>query len=472
MTLLPRHLIRLALFSLLPCFLVSVALNVSEGLPPASAQELPADAASISRDLLFLAPTQIERRETSGSLSLEFLAGKFTYVHPIVTEDKLSGVPGGEWQIEPASHGPVEADSDRRKKFSFSLGDENYALTATSDDERATVTLWRKSAPGPLAEAVVWTREELAPAWLRFVRRQHPGVTAASLRENLEVADPVLEDVAAAKGFVWVALGHSRGEGELGIGTVVRFDLAEKQASVFHPAELATCDITDLATGPSDTLFLGTRTHWEGTISTCAGLVKFHPSNGQVEKIAVAGTPLANSIVTALRATERGGWVATDSGICTFAPDAAATCWRIVPMVSVKSATPVVNRPGEKGTDQLPPGEYEVLWANAGFLEVATKDSLDAWLAADDFADAATRHFDAEPFKLLNIAGPPGLIRLLVKPGGDPLGGAILYRAPLEKLSIPAGTPAGWVRVRARIGWIPRGDLAVVPKFVPVEAAP
>src|SRR5271157_4179578 len=90
MTRLPRRFLRLALFALLPCILVSLALNIAEGLPPAYAQEAPIDAASISRDLLFLAPTRIERKEAPESLSLAFLAGKFTYAHPIINADKLA----------------------------------------------------------------------------------------------------------------------------------------------------------------------------------------------------------------------------------------------------------------------------------------------------------------------------------------------------------------------------------------------
>src|SRR2546427_4671581 len=93
--------------------------------------------------------------------------------------------------------------------------------------------------------------------------------------------------------------------------------------------------------------------------------------------------------------------------------------------------------------------------------------------AGDDFAEAAARNFDAEPYKLLNSAnGGPAPIRPLVKPGGDPLAGALVYRARLEKLPTPPGTPAGWIRVRGRTGWIARAKLEIVPKLVPVEPRP
>ncbi|MGA2483032.1 MAG: hypothetical protein ABSF92_07940 [Candidatus Acidiferrales bacterium] len=465
------------LLALLPWPVVFLVPGICGGPSRAYAQESPADAAEISRDLLYLAPTQIERRTSEESIVLEFTARWFSYLHRIdlhrIGLDASVPTPlGNEWQIEKASAASKAAEPAAKRALSFTIGGEDYTLTGSSDDDRATIALRRASGGETPVEAVVWTREELVPAWLPVLRRQRKGLTAPSLQKDLEVADPVLEDVAAAGESVWVALGHSKGEMELGIGTVVQFDLKQKQARVFHPGDLATCDVTHVAPGPSDTFFLGTRTQFEGAISFCAGLVKFHPSSGQIERIAPPGTPLAGAVVTALMASQNGGWVAADSGICSFAPDGAATCWRIVPTVSLKAAVPVVNRPGEKGADQLPPGDYEVLWANAGFFEVVTKDSLDAWLAADDFAEAAAHHFDADPYSLLNTASPPSAIRLLVKPGGDPLGGAIAYRAPLEKRPVPQGTPAGWVRVRAHIGWIPRGDLEVVPKLVPVESKP
>src|SRR5207245_11422540 len=68
--------------------------------------------------------------------------------------------------------------------------------------------------------------------------------------------------------------------------------------------------------------------------------------------------------------------------------------------------------------------------------------------------------------------GGPAPSRPLSKPGGDPLAGALVYRARLEKLPTPPRTPVGWVRIRARTGWIARAKLEIVPKLVPVEPRP
>jgi hypothetical protein len=114
-----------------------------------------------------------------------------------------------------------------------------------------------------------------------------------------------------------------------------------------------------------------------------------------------------------------------------------------------------------------------VRWANTAFLEVITKDSFDAWIAADDFQDAGARNFDVEPYKLLNLSsGGPGPIRLLAKPGSDTAAtSALVYRAALEQLSLSSPAPAGWVSVRAHAGWIERKNLDVLPKIVRSEAA-
>jgi hypothetical protein len=254
----------------------------------------------------------------------------------------------------------------------------------------------------------------------------------------------------------------------VGLGTVIRFDLRAKQAKLYQPPEVATCAVTQMLTASDNSVWFAAQRQYEGTILPCAGVMRLDPASGEIHKIAPPGTPLVGSVVTMIGESE-GVWIGTDSSICKASMNGPWQCWRIVPTVALKTETPVSNRPGEKPSEKLAPGDYEVLWANMGFYEVVTKDSLDAWLAADDFAEAAARNFDAEPYKLLNTASPPTAIRLLDKPGGDPLGGAVSYRAALEKLPTPQGTPPGWVRVRARVGWIPRGDLQVVPKLIPVE---
>jgi hypothetical protein len=71
---------------------------------------------------------------------------------------------------------------------------------------------------------------------------------------------------------------------------------------------------------------------------------------------------------------------------------------------------------------------------------------------------------------LLNTtSGGAAPIRPLAKPGGEPLNGALVYRAPLEKLAAATGTPNGWVHVRARTGWIARKNLEVTPKLVAAQ---
>jgi hypothetical protein len=401
--------------------------------------------------------------ETSAQVA--FVSRRFLY--------HFGGIPPGVappfgdrgWSIAPLPKNAEEPAPEGSRKLSFTLGGQDYSLLGKSDDDRARLELHRTGAAEPFITAVLWTRERLAAPWLPILQRHKKGLTAAALQQDLEVADPLIFGVENAGDSIWVTVGHSTGEGELGLGTVVRFDINEEQARVFHVPDLATCDITQVSVVGPDALFLGTRRSYEKSIEPCAGLVRMRQSTQQLEKIAPSGSPLENSLVTLLYSK----WVATDKGICNIPTAAALQCWRIVPTVSLKTPVTVFNKPGEKTGSELKPGDYEVLWANQSFLEIATKDSYDAWLAADDYAEAAARNFDAEPYKLLNTSTGFSPIRPLTKPAGEPLEGTLVFRAPLEKRETPPGTPAGWVKVRIHAGWIERGSFEVVPKLIPHE---
>jgi hypothetical protein len=418
-------------------------------------QNQPTDAAEVSRDLLYLAPERIEVGPSKDEPETLFTAERFVYRY----------VERRGWQVSAGKDTSSQTAPERKAKRAVEFLGESYTLTPASDDDRATLAISREGDTEPLVTAVLWSRDELADAWLSFLQRERKGLTRASLQQDLEIGDAVINSVEAQGDSLWVAVGHSVGEGELGLGSVVRYSPKTKQARVFHPPALATCDVTHLISYGTGGILLGTRRQYEGTILPCAGVVSLDAASGQAQSVG----PFSRGIVTALGATDRV-WVATDSTICGGAPEGAWQCARIVPKVRLTEEIPASNLPGDKPSGKLAPGEYEVLWANAGFLEVATKDSLDAWLAEDDFKDLVARHFDAEPYKLLNTGnGGPAPVRLLIKPGGDPLGGALVFRAPLEKLPTSQGTPPGWVRVRARIAWIDRGESEVVPTLQPLS---
>ncbi|MBZ5703344.1 MAG: hypothetical protein LAN84_16035 [Acidobacteriia bacterium] len=450
-------------------FSVSLLLYFLTSLPLSFAQNPPADAAEISRGLLYLAPAAVQL-PPSGAPPIIFSVQGFNYEF----------TPPSGWKVTPNEWVPEpEGSRESLKKRTFTLGGEEYTLTGSSDDDRAMLALYRAGAAEPLATALLWNREQLVAAWLPLAQKQKKSLTAAALRQELEIADPLLYATELSGDSVWVAVGHSTGESEYGLGTVVRFDVKEGKAAVFQPAEIATCAVTHLLLLAPDSLLLGARRQDEGAIRPCAGpdksgagLLRFQPSTAKIEQLALPGTRPGNSVVTLLRGPDPL-WVATDSGICKGAPPAASaiswTCWRFVPTIHVEEVLTLTNKPGEERGSDLPPGDYEVLWANAAFFEIATKDSYDAWLAADDFKELSARNFDTEPWKLLNTAEGPGPIRPLAKPGGKALEeGTLVYRAPLEKLPAPQGSPAGYVKVRIRAGWIPRAALEVVPQIVPV----
>ena len=441
------------LFFLVFAFLISSS--------PFPSQNPPADAAEISRDLLYLAPHAIRFSGDAAARVPVLISRRFSLqLSPSGGAPKLD-LAAGEPPPELAPHG----------KLTIAAAGGEYTVTPHSDDDQATLSLSRKDDSEPLVVSRLWNREQLAEAWLPYLQSLHKGITADSLRQDLEVGDPILYDSHAEGNSIWIAVGHSIGEGELGLGTIARFEIADKRVRLFQPKELATCAVTQLALAADKSVWIASRRQHEGTILPCHGLLRLDPASGQVQAFAPAGTPLAKGIITAVAASDRL-WVASDSGTCSTTKGDSWQCWRITPSVTVFSAATLTNKPGEKSGSELKPGDYEVLWANQNFLEIATKDSYDAWLAADDLAEAAARNFDTEPYKLLNTSSSFSPIRPLTKPGGEALEGTLVYRAPLEKLPTPQGTPAGWLKIRIHAGWIERGKLEIVPQLVPVESKP
>lgn len=446
---------------LLPVVFLSTTLLFSGAR--SAAQRQTADAAEISRDLLYLAPQHVTFSSTGGAPAPTFIL-RTGYAYQLA---------GGEIRATAGHRAELkEYDAVPKGKRTISAGGMEYTLTPQSDDDRATLSLSTAGAVEPIT-AVVWTREQLATAWLPLLQNNHKGQTAAALRQDLEVSDPVIYDLQADGDSVWAAIGHSTGESELGIGTVVRFDLAAKRPKVYQPRETDTCAITKLAIGADKAVWLTSRRQYEGTIQPCAGLLRLEPATGQTHAIALPLAIHSGTMVTAVAADTPRLWAGTDAGLCSLSGIDYWSCLRIVPSVSLKADTPMSNIPGDKPSGKLKPGDYEVRWANTAFLEVVTQDSFDAWIAADDFQEAAARNFDIEPYKLLNTAGGGvAPIRLFAKPGDADGGvaGALVYRAELKRLYASTPTPAGWVRVRARIGWIERKNLEVVPKTIPIEA--
>jgi hypothetical protein len=437
---------------------------------PSLAQNQPLDASEISRDLLYLAPSQSERRIAGDVISTAYVGSRFEYAPNNETD----------WFIKPtASHAPEPTEKKRVTAV------EEFELVGASDDDRATLSLRRKGAQEVLATATLWDRDQLVEAWLPQLRKEKRGLTADGLRQDLEIADPEVRSITrlpvvtkgASDAAIVVAVGQSTGEMELGLATIVKFEPDTHAVTVYHPADRITCEVSTISVSvqPSakSIVWFGTRRMNEGLIAPCGGLSRLDPQTRAVVSAGGIRNPPIGSIVTMMESGIFGTIdVATDAGVCRLVHQSEDrwNCWRFVPTTTLTAETPVANRPGDKPYGNLKPGDYEVLWANQNFLEVATPDSYDAWLAADDYAEAAARNFDVEPYKLLNTAsGGATPIRPLAKPNGEPLNGALVYRAPLEKLTAPAGTPNGWVKVRARTAWIAREKLDVVPKLVPIQ---
>jgi hypothetical protein len=423
----------------------------------AFSQQPPADAAEISRDLLYQPAIRIDADEHA----VLFRAERFTYRF-----DRASG----QWEVRrEANIRPGDVPRGVRRHRHESSGN-TYEFAAADDDKEGILEIrpFADAAGEPMARVRLWTRRQLAEKWFDKLRHDSSAESPAELERELEVAEPEVAAVADDGTHLWLAIRHYAGEGSLGLGSLVRFDPRTNEAKVFQPSELVTSSVTHLVIS-GGALWLGTMREGEGHIEPTAGLVRFDPATGAVQTYRPGDSPLLGSIVTALRAEDSTLWVATDEGICRVGVEGVPeswTCWRIAPGVRITAAVPVSNRPGGKPRGQLPPGTYEVRWANVAFLEVLTPDAMEGWLEADDLEDYAARQFDARGYELANTyGGGAGVMRLVEKLGGDPLSAAQVYRAPLEPIGPPDSE--GWQRVRARAGWLPRANLQVTPQIQP-----
>lgn len=427
-------------------------------LPASLAQQPPVDAADISRDLLYHPARAIESRAGA----VVFRAAEFTY-----TLDTSAG----SWKVVREKNALPAARSLNFYR-SERLGTEFHFKGESTDDE-GILEIRSSADPEPLLRLVLWNRTLLAAAWAAKLREETNDLTEDRLAVDLEPAEPEVAAVVDDGTRLWLAIRHYDGEGWLGLGTIVMFDPKEKQARAFQPHELATSSVTHMVEAGGN-FWLGTLWQREGGDEPAAGLVRFDPASGEVQSYRPGKSPLAGSIITALRADEKQLWVATDAGMCRVTlPGELWACWRVAPMVRLRAPVPVSNQPGGKPGGNLPAGNYEVRWANTGFFEVLTPDWIDGWIPPDDFEEYSRRGYDAAPYELGNSsAGGASAMRLVAKPGGDPLTGAVVYRAALERAPAkPADppAPAGWTRVRARIGWISREGLSVAPEIQQVS---
>ncbi len=419
-------------------------------------QQPPVDAAEVSRDMLYQPAYRIEM----GAGGVVFRSEHFTYRFDAASS---------QWDVHgeknfTASELPRAVRSYRHE----SSGTTYRFVAAESADEGILEIRPFADAEGePLARVRLWTRQQLAGAWIDELRAESPRLTEPRLRDELEVAEPEVAAVAEDGGYLWLAIRYYAGEGFLGLGMIVRFDPKTNEARIYRSAELDTSSVTHMAAAAGK-LWLGTMHEGEGFIGPAAGLVRFDPATEEFHAYRPGKSALVVSIVTALRAEQDFLWVATDAGMCRLALASESwQCWRMVPTVRLAAPVAVSNRPGGAPRGQLRAGTYEVRWATLGSFEVITPDAMEGWLEGDDFADYTRRQFDARAYELANTyGGGAGVMRLLEKPEGDPLTAAQVFRAPLARVGEP--DEQGWLRVRARVGWIRRENLEIAMQIQPV----
>ena len=420
-------------------------------------QEPPADAAEISRDLLYQPAYRIE----TGAAGVVFRGERFTYRFDAANS---------QWTVSQEKNFTARQLPRAVRSYRHEASGTNYRFVAAESSDECILEIrpFTDAEGEPLARLRLWTREQLVAAWIAEQRAESPRLTESRLREALDAAEPEVAAVVEEGGYLWLAIRFYAGEGFLGLGTIVRFDPKTNEARTFRSAELETSSVTHLVAAAGK-LWLGTMHEGEGFVGPAAGVVRFDPATEEFRAYRPGHSALMGSVVTALSAERDVLWVATDAGMCRVALTTEEwQCWRVVPVVQLAPPMPVSNRPGGAPRGQLPAGTYEVRWANAGYVELVTPDAMEGWMQSDDFEDYTRRQFDARAYELANTyGGGASVMRLLEESETDPLSAAQVFRAPLERVSEP--NDEGWLRVRARVGWIRRENLDVTMQIQPAS---
>src|SRR5258708_1016550 len=337
--------IRIKIFSLLlfSALLACFAL----GFPRSgNAQEQHTDAAEITRALLLDSVQRIEVVSPGKpGEATRFLASRFS-----ATLDSASR----QWQLKPESTELPPPPDTRRRKWRSERSGAEYEFIGRSDDDRATLEI-RRAAEGPVLTVVLWTRSQIASAWLPALRKEKPGTGDRALTDDIEVAYPEILGFAEDADSVWIAIGHSTGESELGLGTVVRFFPADKRSRTFQPEELATCAITGVALS-GGAVWIASQRQKEGRIAPCAGITRLDPETGAARSFPQGKSPLVGGVVSALAGSSDSLFLATDAGVCAVKlPEESWNCARLTPKVRLAAETPASNLPGDKPDGKLAP---------------------------------------------------------------------------------------------------------------------
>ncbi len=426
----------------------------------AAPQDRPADAAEIARSLLY----QPARRIDAANGALLFRAAEFTYRLDL----------SGEWQVvrEKNELGASLRSGPHWKEFTSARLGASFRFTGPSTENEASLEIRRVAPDGPPADPVarirLWDRKRLAAAWLEFARQDAASLTASEFEHDLEIGDPEVAAVADDGGALWLAIRYGGGEGAYGIGSIVRFDPQTNGATLYQPEELADSAVTHIAANGS-VIWIGAERLIDGGVQPTLRLAQFHPESKDLRSSPPGSGAIPGSIITAIHAEAGVLWIATDAGICrSGSSEDTWTCWQILPMVRITAQLQVSNRPGGTARRPLSPGSYEVRWANVAYLEIVTPDAMEGWISNDDLEGYVNLRFQTDAYELGNESGGGAVpMHLLDKPEGDPLTGPLIYRAPL--LPVSQSTSGGWQRVSAKVGWLSRKNLEIVPVIQPAE---
>jgi hypothetical protein len=364
----------------------------------------------------------------------------------------------GSWRVRPAQNDVRPSPPRCFPPTKFQAGDLTVAACSDYSHDRAILELRRGSCDGEvLGRYFLWTREEGAKAQVSDPK------DVPEVLEYAEAAEPCVSGTTSLQGQLWLAIAHYGGEGSVGVGMLVRLKTAGFAAQFLRPRELVDSSLGPMVAA-GGRLWIGTYYCGEGGEYPTHGLVAYVPSSGAVRSYLPANSPIIGRLVLALAAEGERLWVATENGICSVVlPEERWTCWRIVPTVEVTESTPVSSVPAGPPRGTLRAGEYQVLWLKGDWLEVLTPDAVAGWTRPGSIRVGQPPPDDTH--ELLFNGDPLPPCDFLQ---GEPQEGARVVAESCRGFVEPSSVAAqnGWAKVWARIGWIKKANLSIVPRLV------
>jgi hypothetical protein len=379
--------------------------------------------------------------------SLDVSEGLVRFLAPGFAYETADG--GSTWTVERSREvvRPSSTLAFRRFHTDTTGAQTIFQCVVGRDEARLSVIRYAGGRLEPVGDLTLYDRWAVDAV----ARREAPRRVLISPGDTLPKAPdpaPALLTPVHTLGFtLWLGIGWQ--EARLrGVGGLVRYDLATRQAGVHRTPELERGSVVRLALVPNAVWLALELAAPDGAPSH--ELLRFDPATLEVTDFThrLGSQPARIPI---LAATGDTVWAARGAFVARAACDGRGfEAWRIFPRVRLALRDTVSSLPGRPSSRAASSGHYEVLGGTRDSLLILTRDGVEGWLApgADSASATVLRETPAADGTMV-ARFPPGV--------------------PVEPIALR--TAEGWQRARVRAGWIARGEKTPTPTIEEVSIA-